>query len=298
VPPEVLALIAVAAVLHATWNVMLKTSGDPLRTGNRAMVAGTLIGLPFAIAGWFVVGRPPIPPEVWLLGVVSGLVEVIYLVLLAGAYRRGDLSVVYPVARGTAPLLTVLSGVVLLGERLSSLGYVGVALLLAGLIVVQRPWRVLRRGGRLDAAVPWAFACGLSIATYSTIDRVGVRLIQPWVFAAILFPVCAIGLGLWVRFVDRVARTAPAPSWRRASVAGFFAVDTYILILAAYSIAPLSIVSPLRESAIVLVSLWGSFRLAEAVNRREGLLSAAGAVLIVAGGIVLALAPVPPPAVA
>jgi drug/metabolite transporter (DMT)-like permease len=297
VPPEVLALIAVAAVLHATWNVMLKTSGDPLRTGNRAMVAGTLIGLPFAIAGWFVIGRPEIPPEVWLLGILSGLVEVVYLVLLAGAYRRGDLSVVYPVARGTAPLLTVLSGVVLLGERLSPLGYVGVGLLLGGLIVVQRPWRVLGQR-RLDAAVPWAFACGVSIATYSTIDRVGVRLVAPWVFAAILFPVCAIGLALWVRFVDRVARTAPAPSWRRASVAGFFAVDTYILILAAYSIAPLSIVSPLRESAIVLVSLWGSFRLAEAVSRREGLLSAAGAALIVAGGIVLALAPVPPPSLA
>ena len=292
-PPEVLALLAVAAVLHATWNVMLKTSGDPLRTGNRAMVAGTLIGLPFAIAGWFIVGRPAIPPEVWVLGIASGLVEVVYLILLAGAYRRGDLSVVYPIARGTAPLLTVLSGVVLLGERLSPPGYAGVGLLLGGLIVVQRPWRVLR-AGRLDAAVPWALACGLSIATYSTIDRVGVRLIQPWVFAAILFPVCAIGLALWVRFVDVRARTSPAPSWRRAAVAGFFAVDTYILILAAYSIAPLSIVSPLRESAIVLVSLWGSFRLAEAVNRREGLLSAAGAVLIVAGGIVLALAPVPP----
>jgi drug/metabolite transporter (DMT)-like permease len=292
VPPEVLALIAVAAVLHATWNVMLKTSGDPLRTGNRAMVAGTLIGLPFAIGGWLVIGRPAIPPTVWGLGILSGLVEVVYLVLLAGAYRRGDLSVVYPVARGTAPLLTVLSGVVLLGERLSPQGYLGVALLLAGLIVVQRPWRVLREGGRFDAAVPWAFACGIAIATYSTIDRVGVRQVEPWLFAAILFPVCAIGLALWVRFVDRTARTSPAPSWRRAAVAGFFAVDTYILILAAYSIAPLSIVSPLRESAIVLVSLWGSFRLAEAVSRREGLANVTGAALIVLGGIVLALAPI------
>jgi drug/metabolite transporter (DMT)-like permease len=270
---------------------MLKTSGDPLRTGSRAMVAGTLIGLPFAILGWFLVGQPPIPPEVWVLGIASGIVEVVYLVLLAGAYRRGDLSVVYPIARGTAPLLTVLSGVVLLGERLSTAGYVGLGFLIAGLLVVQRPWRVLRGGRRLEAAVPWAFACGISIATYSTIDRVGVRLIEPWVFAAILFPVCAIGLGLWVRYIDVQARTSPAPSWKRASVAGFFAVDTYILILAAYSIAPLSIVSPLRESAIVLVSLWGSFRLAEAVNRREGLASLGGAALIVIGGIVLALAP-------
>ena len=139
---------------------------------------------------------------------------------------------------------------------------------------------------------------GISIATYSTIDRVGVRIIEPWLFAAILFPVCAAGLAIWVRFVDRTARTAPAPSWKRAAVAGFFAVDTYILILAAYSIAPLSIVSPLRESAIVLVSGWGSFRLAEAVSRREGLTSLAGAALIVIGGIILAVAPAASPAAA
>lgn len=290
-PPEVIALIAVAAVLHATWNIMLKTSGDPLRTGNRAMIAGTLIGLPFAIGGWFAIGQPLIPPEAWTLGILSGLVEVAYLVLLTGAYRRGDLSVVYPIARGTAPLLTVFSGVVLLNERLSPVAAVGLALLIAGLVIVQRPWRLLRSGRRLEAAAPWAFACGVSIATYSTIDRVGVRVIEPWVFAAILFPVCATGLALWVRFVDRAARTAPAPSWRRAAVAGFFAVDTYILILAAYSIAPLSIVSPLRESAIVLVSGWGSFRLAEALSRREGLASLAGAALIVMGGLILAVAP-------
>lgn len=290
--PQVLALVALAAVLHATWNVMLKTSGDPLRMGNRAMIAGTLIGLPFAIGGWFAIGRPAIPPEAWALGIASGVVEVAYLVLLTGAYRRGDLSVVYPIARGTAPLLTVLSGLLLLGERLSPVAAAGLALLIAGLIVVQRPWRFLQ-GRRLEAAVPWAFACGVSIATYSTIDRVGVRLIEPWLFAAILFPVCAIGLALWVRFVDVTARTSPAPTWTRASVAGFFAVDTYILILIAYSIAPLSIVSPLRESAIVLVSVWGSFRLAEAASRREGLASLAGAALIVMGGLILAVAPAP-----
>lgn len=290
-PPEVIALIAVAAVLHATWNIMLKTSGDPLRTGNRAMIAGTLIGLPFAIGGWFAIGQPPIPAQAWALGVLSGLVEVGYLVLLTAAYRRGDLSVVYPIARGTAPLLTVLSGVVLINERLSPVAAVGLALLIAGLVVVQRPWRLLRGSRRLEAAAPWAFACGISIATYSTIDRVGVRIVEPWLFAAILFPVCAVGLALWVRFVDRTARTAPAPSWTRASVAGFFAVDTYILILFAYSIAPLSIVSPLRESAIVLVSVWGSFRLAEAAGRHEGLASLAGAALIVGGGVILAAAP-------
>ena len=291
-PPEVILLIAVAAVLHATWNIMLKTSGDPLRTSGRGMIAGTLIGLPFVVVAWFATGQPGIPAEAWALGVVSGVVEVAYLILLAGAYRRGDLSVVYPIARGTAPLLTVLSGVLLLGERLSPLGSVGVGVLIVGLIVVQRPWRLFHGGPRVESAAPWAIACGISIATYSTIDRVGVRLVAPWIFAAILFPVCAVGLAFWIRFVDTVGRTASAPTWSRASVAGFFAVATYILILTAYALAPLSVVSPLRESAIVLVSGWGSFRLAESVSRRDGLARVGGAALIVAGGVILAVAPV------
>ena len=292
-PPLVLLLIALAAVLHATWNVMLKTSGDPLRTSGRGMIAGTLIGLPLAGAAWLVAGRPGIPPEAWVLGIVSGLVEVVYLVLLAGAYRRGDLSVVYPIARGTAPVLTVLSGVVLLQEQVSGAAAMGLAILIGGLIVVQRPWRLLHGGRRLDSAVPWALACGVSIATYSTIDRVGVRLVEPWLFAAILFPVCAVGLAFWIRFVDRasVAGTTEAPSWGRASIAGSAAVATYVLILAAYALAPLSIVSPLRESAIVLVSVWGSFRLAESINRRDGLARVGGAALIVAGALVVAVAP-------
>ena len=291
-PPIVFAMIALAAVLHAVWNVMLKTSGDPLLTSGRGMIAGTLIGVPFAIAAWFVAGRPGIGPEALALGVVSGIVEIVYLILLAGAYRRGDLSVVYPVARGTAPLLTVVSGLVLLGEHVTGLGAVGLAIVLGGLVIVQRPWRFFRGTRQVDPAVWWAFGCGLSIATYSTIDRVGVRLVEPWLFAAILFPVCAVGLALWIRFVEPPPRPdvhGAAPSWRLSAIAGSFAVGTYVLILAAYAIAPLSIVSPLRESAIVLVSGWGSFKLAEAASRRDGLARVAGALLIVVGGLLLAI---------
>ena len=86
------------------------------------------------------------------LGLVSGTVEAGYFILLSAAYRRGDLSVVYPIARGTAPLLAVAIGVVLLGERLGIGGSIGVVLLLAGFLVLQRPWRVLAGTGRIR---PW-----------------------------------------------------------------------------------------------------------------------------------------------
>ena len=149
---------------------------------------------------------------------MSGVVEAAYFVLLSAAYRRGDLSVVYPIARGTAPLLAVAIGVGLLGERLGVAGLVGVALLLVGFLVLQRPWRALsqRRHG-FDPAVAFALATGVTIATYSAIDRLGTRLIDHSPYAAILWVTAAVALVLWVRFVVRVPDLRRRP---RADPAG------------------------------------------------------------------------------
>ena len=141
--PAAFVAIAIAAVLHAAWNILLKTAGDPLRTATAGVAASSAILVPLVAIGWLVLGRPSIPLEAWLIGTFSGAVEVAYFVFLAAAYRRGDLSVVYPLARGTAPLLAVFLGVVVLGERLPPAAWLGVGLLVAGLLVVQRPWRLL-----------------------------------------------------------------------------------------------------------------------------------------------------------
>ena len=170
--PLVIGIVAFSAVLHVAWNVRLKTAGDPLRAATVGMVASTVAIVPVGIAAWFVAGQPAVPVEGVVLGVLSGVVEAAYFILLSAAYRRGDLSVVYPLARGTAPLLAVAIGVGLLGERLGVAGYLGVGALLGGFLVLQRPWRVLQGHG-LDPAVAFALAAGVSIATYSAIDRVG-----------------------------------------------------------------------------------------------------------------------------
>ena len=290
-PPFVLPLVAVAAVLHATWNVLLKTSGDPLRTAARAMVGGVAVGLPFAVVAYVANGAPSIPTQAWVLAIASGLVEAAYFILLSAAYRRGDLSVVYPIARGTAPLFAVAAGLVILGERLSPLGAVGVAGLMAGILVIQRPWRYVRaarNGGGIDTAALFALATGVSIATYSAIDSVGVGIVPPWLFAALLFPVGAVALVAWVRFVDR-ADVVPAAPWLRATGAGTLSLLAYLFILIAYSVAPLTIVAPLRESAVVIGSGWGSFRLGEASDRRDGMRRLAGAVLVLAGALLVGL---------
>jgi len=292
-------MIAVAALMHAAWNVLIKTSGDPLLVAERGMIAATIVGLPIAVVAWLVIGSPAIPAEAWGLGILSGLLEVVYFVLLAAAYRRGGLSVVYPIARGTAPLLSVAAGILLLGERIGGLGAVGVAALVIGIVAVQRPWRFLRGGPLAEAAVPFALACGVSIAAYSTVDRVGSQLTEPWLYAAILFPVTAVGLSVWTRAVgaraggvSRAGFTTAKPvipSWSRSTAAGLLAIGAYVLVLAALSIAPLSIVAPLRESAIVLVSGWGSIRLREAAGRRDTTIRLVAAVFVVAGALLLAL---------
>jgi drug/metabolite transporter (DMT)-like permease len=331
-PPAVLALLVGAAVLHAAWNILLKTAEDPLRTAGRGMLVGAAVLLPVGLIGWLVVGRPAIPTETWALAVLSGILEAIYFALLSGAYARGDLSLVYPIARGTAPVLSVFVGIVFLGERLGPTGAIGVALLLVGILSLQRPWAVLGRSGALPRRAreaAWlAVATGISIACYSAVDRVGVRTVPPWLYATMIWTFTAVFLLGGIALADRRARrgleralesaaaiswTEPADAalalgdeavagdgqsaaedrgttgWGRAAIGGVVTVSAYLLVLIAYVYAPLSVVAPVRESAIVLVSGWGSFRLGEAASRRVGLTRLAAAAVIVLGALLLAI---------
>lgn len=307
--PLAFVLVLAAAALHVSWNVVIKTAGDPLRASMVAMVASALVLVPAAGLGWFAIGRPAVPPEALGLGVVSGFLEALYFALLSAAYRRGDLSLVYPVARGTAPLLAVAAGVLLLGERLGTFGSVGVALLLVGLLALQRPWRILRPAaagadsraagarGADSAAAGFAVLTGMSIATYSAVDRVGARTTEPWLYAAILFATSAVVLVIWTRWLGtRPGRGGPASPRvpltereRRFGVAGgLLSLASYLLVLGAYTLAPLSAVAPLRESAIVVASAWGTLRMGEA-SGRAAVGRIAAAAVVVAGAVVLAL---------
>ncbi len=290
--PLIIGLVAVSAVLHVAWNVRLKTAGDPLRAATVGMLAATVGIVPIGAAAWVVAGSPTLPPLGIALGIVSGVVEGAYFVLLSAAYRRGDLSVVYPIARGTAPLIAVALGVGVLGERLGVAGSLGVVALLAGFLVLQRPWRALQGRRGLDPAVAFALATGVTIATYTALDRVGARLIDPLPYAAILWVTTSVVLVLWVRFVARDGGrvfSGGADEARRAAIGGYLTLGAYVLILVALSVAPLSGVAPLRESATVFAAAWGSVRLREAVTGRETARRIGASVLIVAGALLLAI---------
>jgi uncharacterized membrane protein len=311
VDPLVFVLVAGAAVLHVTWNVLLKTAGDPLRAAAVGMGTAAIVLCPTALVGWLLIGRPVIPTDTLILGFISGVLEALYFAFLASAYRRGDLSLVYPLARGTAPLLAVAIGVVVLNERLVGIGYVGVAALLVGLLTLQRPWRYLRASGREGGgAAGYAILTGITIASYSAVDRVGVRGTEPWIYAALLWASCTVFLWgyVWVyrrRRAGELATTGEADamataipesdvepaafSSRRAGIGGLITLAAYLLILVAFSVAPLTAVAPLRESAIVLASGWGAFRLREAADRDDAIRRIGSAALVVVGAILLAI---------
>jgi drug/metabolite transporter (DMT)-like permease len=281
-------LALVAAAMHGTWNVLVKVSGDPTDTLTRATVAGAVLMTPPAFAAWVFSGRPGLSIEAAGLAALSALLELIYIFLLSAAYRRGEVSVVYPIARGSAPLLAVLIGLGLLGERLAAPQLLGVGLLLAGILAVTLP----QTSGR--ATVP-ALLTGVAIAAYTAIDRVGVRLAAPWLYGWLLVVLLATGLVVtqWVgarlaRPTVEGVRGAPPSrvSWPQAIVVGVFMWVAYLLVLFALSIAPLSVVAPVRETAVVAVAVWGVWRLRE---RQAAALKLSGAVATLLGVALLAI---------
>jgi drug/metabolite transporter (DMT)-like permease len=283
-------LALAAAAIHGTWNVLVKVSGDPMRTFRRATIVAALVITPITFVVWLLTGRPSLTPAAAGLAAVSAVLELAYLFLLSAAYRRGELSVVYPIARGSAPLLAVAAGLGILGEKLTPLQMAGVALLLLGILAVTLP----QTSGR--ATVP-ALLTGVSIAAYSAVDRVGVRLSTPWLYGWLLIVLLAIGLLIVGVVIPRLGSPrsadeksdspqAPPVRWPQASVIGIFMWGGYLLVLAALSIAPLSVVAPVRETAIVAVAVWGIWKLRE---RRGAVLKLLGATATLVGVALLAL---------
>jgi len=271
------ALALAAAAVHGTWNVLVKVSGDPLSTFQRATVVGAAVMTVPALAGWLITGRPGISLAAAGFAALSAALELAYLWLLSAAYARGELSVVYPIARGSAPLLAVVIGFAVLGERLGALQLAGVVLLLGGILAVTLP----QTSGR--ATLP-ALLTGVAIAGYTAVDRVGVRLTEPWLYGWLLVTLIAIGMTISVRVAGR--RRGAVVSWRQSAVIGVFMWGGYFLVLLALSIAPLAVVAPVRETAVVAVALWGVWRLGE---RRAAGLKIAGAAATLVGVTLLAI---------
>ena len=280
--PTALALIAAAAVAHAAWNFFAKQARGGLPfVWLAGLCAATLYALPAAIQ--LAVGSRHLTGAGVAFMAGSGCLHSAYFTLLQRGYAAGDLSVVYPLARGTGPALSVLAAIVILGERPGPVALVGAAL------VVAAVFSLATAGHRVPSrsAVIFALLTGVTIAAYTLWDAHAVQdLAQPalayyWgseVTRAIVLAGPALR--------DRAGlRTALAHDRRAILTVGVLSPLAYILVLVALTLAPVSLVAPGREASIVIASLLGTRVLGEGDPSRRAL----AAVTILAGIACLAL---------
>ena len=277
----VFAAVLLAAACHAGWNAVIKRGLDPLVTAALISVGAAIVGLallPF-------VGLPA--PAAWPWAVASVLIHLFYFAALIESYRAGDMSQVYPIARGSAPLMTAVATTLLVGERLGVFGWGGIVLLTAGVLLISL------RGGRdiarLDRrAVGFALATAVTICAYSVVDGLGARSAGNAVaYSVALF----VGIGP-VMAVYALARRGPTlfgvvrAHWRTGLVGGALQFGSYGVALWAMTLAPIALVAALRETSVLFGAVIAIVILKEPLRA----IRVIAAVLIVVGLVLMRLA--------
>ena len=257
-------LLALAGLIHTTWNLLAKRSVDKQAFLWLALVAAMVIfAVPFALL------RVPIPPAGWVCIVASGALEAVYYLLLGDAYETGDLSLVYPLSRGAAPLLVLIFALVFLGERVTGLGVAGILLTVAGVYVLHV--RSVDRRGLLaplaalrERASQLALLTGAIIAAYSVVDKVGVTYVPPEVYIYLIFGASAAYLAPYMLTRKRAAlRKEWQVSRATVVVAAVLFVASYLLVLFALQGAQVSYVSAVRGIGVVFAAALGTLLLRE-----------------------------------
>jgi len=277
----VLVLLASAGA-HAAWNIRLKGAKDPEAAAMIAVIVPGVLAGAAAFVGWSA-GALSVSLLGLCLGVAAGLAELAYFVTLASAYAQAPISTVYPIVRGINPLIAICIGIGLLGERLVGLQPIGVLAIVAGLLIVRPPWAA-QGGGMTRGALATALLAGLLSAVGSAIERVGTQEVGPVGFLALTWGVTGSAYFLVARHRGIPATTTPS-----LLATGLLIIGGHLLVMVALSVAPLSIVVPFRESAVLLVSGWGIVRAREVARPADVALRLAGAVCIVAGALLIAL---------
>ena len=285
-PAAALALLLVAAVAHATWNYFAKGVRGSLAFTFAATTLAQVVYLPIAIVA-FVITRPSLGPEVWIWVTVSGALNAVYFVLLIEGYRVGDLSLVYPIARGTGPALAVAGGIFIFHEHPSPLALAGAAMVIVGIISMSVSPAALAAPGA-SRAIVLALATGVCIASYTLWDNKGVTLITPVLYNYGLDGARAV-LMAPPALATRKARAQLADVIREQRTAvlavAVLSPGAYILVLAALTLAPVSYVAPAREISILFGALLGLHLLKE----RDAPRRLAGASAIIVGIFALAV---------
>ncbi len=251
----ILLIILTAAMLHATWNTIVKTAGD-------RMVTLGLVALGHVIPGAVMIAvLPPPDPASWPYLVASTVIHFGYFYMLGQAYKHGDLSVVYPIARGIVPALVSLWAMLFVGEILPAQAWIGIGLI--AVAIQTSSWAALRHGvGR--PALFFALGTGVCISGYSLVDGVGVRLsggtLGYWAWHSTLHLFIAGFVALRRR---KMLRTIPRRTVFFGILGGMVSMTAYGLVLYAKHFAPLGAVSALRETSVIFAALIGFVLLKE-----------------------------------
>lgn len=265
-----LGLVIVAALLHALWNVVAKKTGGDARFSLLLTIFQVLLWSPLGLwLGWEFVPRWGWAE--WAALVASALANLVYFHTLLRGYAESDLTVVYPVARGTGPLLASLGALALLGESMGWFGGLGLLLVIAGIFLIAGGTAVWVKAHdsaqrrRVLAGVGWGAATGLCIATYTLIDGYAVKVLamQPVLFIYFC-NVARLPMHLPAALRDGPAfLEAARAQWKPALVIAVMAPVAYLLVLFALQIAPLSHVAPAREMSMLFAALLGGKLLGE-----------------------------------
>lgn len=260
VSPWAAGLVLLSAVLHASWNALLKGGSDRLHSVTvMALVASSVSAVWAAFL--------PAPEAAsWLYIGLSVALHVVYNLLLVFSYRHGDLGVTYPIARGSSPVLVAAGAAILAGERLDAATLGGIALVCGGIFGLAREHR---GGGRLRVLAP-AVLTGVTIAAYTVVDGIGSRASgHAWSYAAWLFlsfGPAMLPVWAWRRRVTAVRLDAGT---LRSAAGGLVSMAAYAIVIWAASISPMGPVSALRESSVVVAAVLGWLFLGERLGWRR-----------------------------
>ena len=285
-------LIVLAGLIHACWNIAAKKAAGDARF---AFFSAFLMMLIWAPLGWWI-GRSEVPTwgaTEWGFVAASGVLHVFYYVILLRGYRKADLTVVYPMARGSGPLLSSLVAIVLLGERISALGALGIVGVVGGVFLIAGGPGLLRATHdpaarqRVHKGMFYGVLTGVFIASYTVVDGYAVKVL-------LMSPILVDYMGNFVRvalLAPSVLRDLPTAAqlwrlqWRYALLVAVVSPVAYVLVLYAMREAPLSHVAPAREVSMLFAALIGGHLLGEG-DRVARIL---GALCIAAGVTALAL---------
>lgn len=270
---SIAALVLCAALLHASWNALLKTSTDRLGAMTLMTLGAGLGALPFVLL-------LPLPsPASWPYLALGVALHAGYNLFLVRAYRVGDFGQAYPIARGSSPMLVAVGAALLVGEQMNAGSWLGVALISLGILSLAE----LRRGMSLAGPLT-ALATGVFIAGYTVVDGLGARLsgdalaYAGWLF---LLDSPAIGLIYLLRYRRLPMMQGGRALWRGLG-AGLLSLLAYGIVIWAIARAPMGAVSALRETSVLFAALIGAIFLGEKLTLRRGL-----SCLLITGGAML-----------